>query len=154
MVSNGEIVVDNMDQHLKNMTHINPNCLPNLYIMRKSTFNKSIKTESLFGKMTDFNIWNKSFGIMKMVEWTRCNLKEDGNIVAWNKSEWEIVDLDLEEADENDVCQTHIPGLQSFPFPRNYEASENICKRLHGKIAIGKNENDIEKFKKNCQGKE
>ena len=41
-------------------------------------------TKSLFGEMTDVNIWNRSLTDTEVMEWTQCKMKKGGNLLDWS----------------------------------------------------------------------
>ena len=49
---------------------------------------------SLFGRMTDINIWNRSFTEEDVMQWTKCEMKEGGDIVDWSTAQWKAVGLE------------------------------------------------------------
>ena len=115
-------------EHLKkNPTPIPPEFLTNLFIMRAST--TEITEEkifwSMFGKMTDVNIWNYTMTVEEMNSWTNCiNTGGGGNVVNWEIAEWTTWDLEVENVDKSEICQVEKkPGLTIFPQRRTFRES-------------------------------
>ena len=77
-------------EHLKkNPTPIPPEFLTNLFIMRASTteITEENKFWSMFGKITDVNIWNYTMTVEEMNSWTKCNnTGGGGNVVNCEKA--------------------------------------------------------------------
>ena len=60
--------------------------------VRKTTGN----TKSMFGKMTDFQVWDKFLGPDVLVSWVDCKTSIEGNLIAWSTTQWNLTGL-LEE---------------------------------------------------------
>ena len=60
---------------------------------------------SMFGAMTDVNIWNRSLSGAEVEQWSRCELGAGGNLLDWNTAQWEAVGLQEEELDTKKICQ-------------------------------------------------
>ena len=60
---------------------------------------------SVFGAMTDVNIWNRSLSQSEVEQWSRCELGVGGNLLDWNTAQWEAVGLQEEELDKEEVCR-------------------------------------------------
>ena len=91
IVSNGKVVFDEVDEDLKSSGAVMPDdFLKNLYIMGRQPGDDPKQYPSLFGKMTDVNIWDRPLGLEEMEAWINCTSGEGGNIVDWDTAEWTL----------------------------------------------------------------
>ena len=60
-------------------------------------------TGSVFGKLTDFNLWNYNLNKKDILEWEKCGTKK-GNIVDWDKSKWRVMNLKETLVEKQDLC--------------------------------------------------
>ena len=67
--------------------------LLNLNIMRKSMIDKTRWHYSLFGKMTDIQIWDEVKLAKFMLDWVNCETDEEGSLLPWSTTWWELEDL-------------------------------------------------------------
>ena len=66
---------------------------------------------SLFGQMTDINIWSRTFNAHEVLQWMECKMDEGGNVLDWKTAKWRSVELEEVSVDEEEVC---IGGTKSF----------------------------------------
>ena len=96
IVSNGKVVLDEVDEDLKQSGAVIPDDFLNcLYIMGLAPVDRE-QYPSLFGKMTDVNIWDRSLGLDEMAAWINCSSDEGGNVINWNTAEWTTTRANLE----------------------------------------------------------
>ena len=66
----------------------------NLNIMGEKYGESENFTHSLFGRMSDINLWNRTFSQKEVSTWEECKMERGGNIVDWKTAEWTAVGLD------------------------------------------------------------
>ena len=104
---------------------------------------------SMFGKMSDFNIWNYSMITEEMKSWTTCLNNKGGNVVNWETAEWTMHGLEVEEIPNEELCHSG-NELAVFASPkRDFETSVNFCKRLGGNLAVSDNFKNADAMVKN-----
>ena len=97
--------------------------------------------DSLFGAMTDLNIWSRSLSQSEVEQWSRCELGAGGNLLDWNTAQWEAVGLQEFELDKERVCATiNKTQLMIFSQTRNFDKSIKYCTTLGGEMAVAKDE--------------
>ena len=96
---------------------------------------------SLFGAMTDVNIWNRSFSQAELVQWTRCELQTKGNILNWDTAHWNTVGLNKFEMKKDEVCGTKETKefLMIFKDEKTFDDTIRHCKAVGGEIAVASN---------------
>ena len=95
-----------------------------LTFMGETAGNSLSFRNSVFGRMTDINIWNRSFTDDEVLQWSKCEMTEVGNIVDWNNATWREVGLDEELIEKKEVCMTEEqPQLVVSKIKRNFELS-------------------------------
>ena len=95
LVSNGRILMEKVLESPQpgESTKVPPECLTNLNIMRGS----GSADDSMFGKMTDVNIWGRALTKRDMIQWTKCELEDQGDIISWIKAKWVTSGLSNEQ---------------------------------------------------------
>lgn len=159
VVSNGKTISENLGSGNKPMPK---EFLSNMFIMRASTPEETEEKQfySMFGKMTDVNIWNYSMTVEEMKSWTNCKNKYGGgNVVNWETAEWTTWYLEVEILDKSELCRKEEHGLTIFPQERPFMKSVELCKRLGGTMAVANSETKSqemialrEEWKDNCTG--
>ena len=133
IVSNGQKVYDFIDEDLiAGGKHFPPETLKNLNIMRRSKDGHS----GIFGMMADVNIWDTALDEFVQVSWTECIDLSQGNLLAWENSTWELLNLFEDDLDRAGLCSETKLGLTIVPLARDFDASQAICKRLGGTMAV------------------
>ena len=130
-----------------------------MFIMRLSASEIAEETwfkhGSMFGKMTDVNIWNYSMTVEEMKFWTNCsNDSGGGNVVNWETAEWTTWDLEEENIDKSEICQVKRPGLTIFPQRRTFKDSQELCQRLGGRMAVADSKKRVQEMMKLLVGNE
>ena len=141
IVSNGHKVYDFIDDDLiKGDEHFPPETLKNLKIMSRSKDRHS----GIFGMMTDVNIWDSALDESIQVSWTECIDSSQGNLLAWENSTWELANLFEENLDRAGLCKETDLGPTIVPLTRDFDASQAICKRLGGRMAVANSADNLE----------
>ena len=141
MVSNGDAALEEIDENLlKHPKVIPPEFLGTLFIMRKSYPDPiNVQFRSMFGKMTDVNIWNYSMSIDEMKSWTNCVDIKVGNVVNWETAQWRMEGVGEERIAMEEICQS-VNELALFTSPRrDFETSVKFCSNLGGNLAVADN---------------
>ena len=61
--------------------------------------------QSMFGAMTDVNIWNSALQQSKVGQWSRCELGVGGNLLDWAGARLDTQGLKQTQVDKSVVCQ-------------------------------------------------
>ena len=54
-------------------------------------------TQAMFGKMTDFQVWDKFLGPDQLLAWTDCKSRLEGNLLPWSTTDLNLTGLVEEE---------------------------------------------------------
>ena len=60
----------------------------NLFFMGEKIDNNENFTASLFGRMSDINLWNTTLSYREVTVWEECKLDKGGNIIDWETADW------------------------------------------------------------------
>ena len=83
---------------------------------------------SLFGRMSDVNIWNRSFSDDEIIRWTHGKDRKKGNVLEWNPDLWNKVGLDEVMIDENAIYRKTIKSLLFVSeIKRNVDETISFC---------------------------
>ena len=101
-------------------------------------FNEDPSPGSLFGQMTDINVWNTSFTPEDVVAWAQCKMVEGGNIVKWDTAVSKTMGLEEFTIDRVDVCrQQRGSQLIVSEIKQNFNKTVTFCKEvLGGEMAV------------------
>ena len=111
----------------------------NLRIMGYPT--KDGYESSLFGRMTDVNIWRQCFTEDEAKAWTNCDANGKGDLLDWRTASFtELLSTSkLEEvvADQGEVCRRRtVPGLFLFDVKRSVEYVTKVASILGGELSV------------------
>ena len=114
---------------------------------------------SLFGAMTDINIWNRNLTESEVEQWSRCELGAGGNLLDWTTAQWKAVDLQELDLDELEVCGK-IEGKKHLVVPpqkKTFHAALDHCNSFGGRMAVAEDNktskeilNVVKPFLKKC----
>ena len=99
--------------------------------------NREVKYMSMFGSVTDAQVFSRELSTEEMVEVTSCRQFLQGDILSWdrepwvlrspwNRSEAELLDL------ERDVCGPRPRGYFLVPQPLTFTEAGHVCSKLAG----------------------
>ena len=130
-VNQSGVVINRTDTLLKDMTSNYNESVSNFCIMG-ITWQGNMKhmRRSLFGKLTDMNIFGYAMTSEKMLEWTQCRNPPQGDILSWEQAVWEEKDLVVEEEPLEDICSPK-SQLVVLPALAQSEAS-TLCTAIGG----------------------
>ena len=115
----------------------------NVWMMGGEVTTGEVVWNSLFGAMTDVNIWNRSFSHTELVQWSRCELQTKGNILNWDVAHWNMVGLKKLEMKKDEVCGTMDTKpkdfLMIFKDEKTFDDTIRHCKAVGGEIAVASN---------------
>ena len=109
---------------------------------------------SMFGAMTDVNIWNRSLSQSEVEQWSRCELTEGGNILDWRTAQWRAVGLQEREINRDQVCSSDSSfrkHLMVFKKKINFDETMKHCSNLGGGMAVAKDSETFEGMMKAAQ---
>ena len=118
-----------------NDVQIPPDFLNKTYLGRCSfDFKKTCSAPEL--EIADYNVWDRSLSVVEMVEFTTCKSMRKGNVINWDKAEFDLVNMRVLEYSEEDVCVPPKPGDVMFPELRNFTAHAAICRLMRGRPTV------------------
>ena len=140
VVLNGEKVLNrNMKWDLSLMN-------TNLSIMGYPTM--SSYSYSLFGKITDVNMWSHSLAVEEAVSWTLCRMKEGGNLVDWRTATWEARRLQEVQVEREVVCRKRQDRLLVLDTQRDFDGTLRLARILGGNMATADSQESAENISK------
>ena len=85
---------------------------------------------SVFGKLTDFNLWNYNLNKKDILEWEKCGTKK-GNIVDWGTSKWRVMNLKETLVGKLDLCKKEKKAnLLMSNSKRNFDETLLLCNEI------------------------
>ena len=133
VVINGFVIVDEVNDAIKNSLHILPKSLSGRITLYK-TKHPGIFYQSR-GTITNMNVFQTALSIDQMNEITNgseCGL--EGNYLSWNRMEWNISGtVRKDTVEKGDLCQERASPMvlltESFPI---WEECMQFCPKLRG----------------------
>ena len=112
----------------------------NIRIMGKYYPKEDLYKYSMFGAMTDINIWNRSLTESEVELWTKCKLGSGGNLLDWSTAQWKKVRLEEMDIDEQEVCKgkTETKNLYIFQNKKTLEEGRKFCESMGGEVEIAR----------------
>ena len=98
------------------------------------------------GKVSDFNMWNRTLPMEEMVGFTTCKKKLKGNLVNWDYSDWKVTNMTTTDVDYEDICIPPRPGNVLFPEKRNFTSLISLCHKMRGLPAVIKDQKSQHKM--------
>ena len=116
----------------------------NLAFMGFPTMNGQY-SHSMFGAMTDINIWNRSLSKTEVEQWSRCELEAGGNLVDWNTAQWEAVGLKRIHLEKQEVCGKlkATKHLRAFHTKKTFDETLKHCRAAGGEMAVARDRNTM-----------
>ena len=106
------------------------------------------KNEAFLGDLAEFNIWSKRLVAHDVNRMASCKLATQGNILAWEKSNFNLYNVDVQESiDLPELC-IKPEKYVIFPVKLSYPDAKQICKIHGGKLALPKSEAENQKIVK------
>ena len=103
---------------------------------------------SVFGAMTDLNIWNFTMTASDVKAWTNCKMKGGGNVVSWSKASWISVGIEEVMIDMKTICkhvrkpeQVFLSSEHKMEFDNTIQYCRGV---LHGEMAVMDNASALE----------
>ena len=105
-------------------------------------------SQSMFGAMTDVNIWNRSLSQSEVEQWSRCELETGGNLLDWTTAQWEAVGLQEEKVKEEEICVKNLKKVFIVSQDkRTFNDTMNLCKNaLEGDMAVATDKRIMEEM--------
>ena len=151
IIVNGKLMIKRHDFDLNN-SFMNEN----LSIM--GSFAPNGYTGSLFGRMTDVNMWSRMMTEKEAVSWTLCGKIEVGDLVDWKTATWKAQGLEEVQVDREEVCRKMQDRLLVSNVQRNFDGTLHLARMLGGRMAIAdsqasaeENINALNPVKEDCQ---
>ena len=111
------------------------NLLSNVYIAR-CAFDYKGTCSSPEGQVSDFNIWKRELTAQEMIDFTSCNKMLKGDLVNWDETEWELVNMTSRDAPDAEVCISPRPGHVLYPELRLLHDFIKFCPRFNGHLSV------------------
>ena len=104
------------------------------------------KNEAFLGDLVELNIWSKRLVAHDMKKMASCEMATKGNILAWEKSNFNLYNGDVEESlDLSELC-IKPEKYVIFPVKLSYRDAKEICTIHGGKLALPKSEVENQKI--------
>ena len=91
---------------------------------------------SMFGRMTDMNMWSRSLTEVEAVSWTLCRTREGGDLVDWKTATWEARGLQELQVEREEVCRQRKDRLLLSKVKSDFDASLHLARMVGGTMAI------------------
>ena len=86
------------------------------------------------GQLTDFNMWKRALALDEMRDFTTCGEMIKGDLVNWDSSEWDLINMTERETSNEEICISPKPGDILFPERKTIHELRSICKRMKGRL--------------------
>ena len=137
-VFNGKIIADQVDY---DGYHLRKN--QNLRVLGKYYAHGKYKY-SLFGAMTDINIWNRSLAQVEVEQWGRCELGAGGNLLDWDTAQWQAEGLESFSIEKKNICnRTKLKHLQIFRKKRDFNSTLRLCQTIGGEMVVAEDSRTV-----------
>ena len=100
---------------------------------------------SLFGKITDVNVWNNVLPEEEILMWENGNETIKGNVVKWDINEWDTVGLTEEIVEDTQIWSTD-HERESMAFcgkSLGFYESIHFCNQMGGRISIADTDQNV-----------
>ena len=95
------------------------------------------KFGSLFGRLTDVNVWSRCLTEEEAQAWTLCQEKDSGDLVDWRTATWRARGLQEVQVEREEVCRERkVNELRVSLFKRNFDDTVNFASLLGGEMAV------------------
>ena len=105
---------------------------------------------SVFGAMTDVNIWNRGLSQSEVEQWSRCELGAGGNLLDWTTAQWKAVGLLDNEVDLIEICNKKKTRknnhYMAFQNKMDFHSTEEFCHALGGEMAVASDNATMQKM--------
>ena len=83
----------------------------------------------------------------EMVEWTKCNMNMNGDILNWNIATWIITNMvEYDFGDVTKLCKRQDFELVRMPNLWSQSRAINVCRRFKGSLNVISNEYEQEQI--------
>ena len=100
------------------------------------------KEEAYLGQLSEFNIWNYTLDDSDIIDMALCKRPQKGNIVAWEKSNWILNNVLIDDIqDPAHFC--HRPRQYLiFPEKHRFPDAQKVCEIHGGSLAVPRSDKD------------
>ena len=97
---------------------------------------QSVKKDQWFTSYTSVNIFKRFLSDKEMQDITGCRLDLQGDYLAWDTSEWEMVGTNLRTTllPFDEVCEPRSGISILFTQPMTFELADQTCKKFRGEL--------------------
>ena len=88
------------------------------------------------GQISDFNMWDRALTLSEMEQFTTCKKMIKGNLVNWDDSNWDLVNMTKRSVRYDELCNPRRPGHVMLPERRNITAMKTICNQMKAKMSV------------------
>ena len=116
--------------------------LPNNLSIMGHPHEKGLKF-SLFGRMTDVNIWSRSLTEEETSAWTSCDMTEGGNLLDWRNASWRTQGLVEVQVEREEICIEKSKFWVST-IKRNFQGHIHYANIMKGQLMVLNDEHAVE----------
>ena len=92
---------------------------------------------SMFGRISDVNIWSRELTEIDVHAWTNCDMLEGGDMVNWRTATWDTKGLEEVQLEREKVCKQGSPkGLRVHDVKMSFLDTYNLVSVLGGEMAV------------------
>ena len=103
-------------------------------------------TQAYLGQLSELNIWNYTLDDKNVLDMASCNHSSKGNIVSWDKSDWTLHNVLLEDVDIGRTFCEHHDEYIIFPDKLRFLEAKKTCEIHGGKLAVPRSDEDSAKI--------
>ena len=121
-----------------NLDNAGKHFLKNLMLMG-ACFGKFGCTYSMFGQITDVNIWDNVLTEEEIINWMTCLYSSGGNVINWEQESWTETGLEESTIEDQQVCSSNDNRTTMIIFPSktfDFDSTAEYCRLLGGNIAV------------------
>ena len=100
-----------------------------------------VKYMSMYGSITDVQVYGRSLSIADMLAYTTCDKVQQGDVISWLSTSWRLTSpfnsTEIEMLDlERDICPRKTHSMLLIPQRMTFNEGLRICKKFSGHLAI------------------
>ena len=98
--------------------------------------------EAFIGDLSEFNIWNFQVQQNSIQDMAKCKKVKKGNIVSWDKENWEMTEVAIEDGKMVDTFCKPLEKIILFPQKKLFKEARRVCEVHGGALAVPKSDTE------------
>ncbi|XP_023337751.1 uncharacterized protein LOC111708564 [Eurytemora carolleeae] len=137
LVKDGEIMkLENQDPLM-----LKTNSLTRLAILKSFRIGQYAEDRNGFsGSIADLNIWDREISLEHMIRWTKCQSTEEGTLLSWSNSQWELKGYEETNSTFSQLCHSVESQELIFLTKSSYNQANHICRNFNAEAEVCENE--------------